>query len=32
LRALPVWLDDDREMSQTMAKLDTDLRRASWVF
>jgi hypothetical protein len=27
-RALPVWLDDDDEMTKTMAQLDTDLSRA----
>jgi AcrR family transcriptional regulator len=32
VRALPVWLDDDKEMTKTMAQLDSDLRRAQWVF
>jgi AcrR family transcriptional regulator len=27
-RALPVWLDDDAEMTKTMAQLDSDLSRA----
>ena len=31
-RAIPVWLDDDAEMAQTMARLDGDLRRASDMF
>ncbi len=31
-RALPVWLDDDEEMTKTMAQLDGDLRRARWLF
>ena len=32
VRTLPVWLDDDKEMSKTMARLDTGLRRAQWLF
>lgn len=32
MRTIPVWLDDDREMSKTMAALDAALRRASWLF
>jgi AcrR family transcriptional regulator len=32
VRTLPVWLDDDKEMSRTMARLDTGLRRAQWLF
>jgi len=31
-RAIPVWLEDDRQMSKTMAKLDGDLRRSSMLF
>lgn len=27
-RAIPVWLDDDAEMTATMARLDSDLSRA----
>lgn len=30
-RALPVWLEDEADLSQTMARLDTDLRRAQSV-
>ena len=30
-RTLPVWLDDDAEMSKTMARLDTGLRRMAWL-
>jgi AcrR family transcriptional regulator len=26
-RAIPVWLDDDKTLTKTMARLDTDLRR-----
>ncbi|HUO93794.1 MAG TPA: hypothetical protein VMU22_12770 [Rhizomicrobium sp.] len=26
-RAVPVWLEDDADLSKTMARLDTDLRR-----
>jgi AcrR family transcriptional regulator len=32
VRTVPVWLDDDKEMTKTMAQLDTDLRRAKWLF
>ena len=32
VRAIPVWLDDDKDMTKTMAQLDTDLRRAKWLF
>jgi len=32
VRTLPVWLDDDSGMSKTMARLDTGLRRAQWLF
>jgi AcrR family transcriptional regulator len=32
VRALPVWLDDDKDMTKTMAQLDADLRRARWLF
>jgi AcrR family transcriptional regulator len=28
VRALPVWLDDNADMTKTMARLDGDLRRA----
>ena len=28
LRALPVWLEDDADLGRTMARLDSDLRRA----
>jgi hypothetical protein len=31
-RAIPVWFEDDAEMTQTMARLDGDLRRADGVF
>ena len=31
-RAISVWLDDDSEMTRTMAQLDGDLRRASEAF
>jgi AcrR family transcriptional regulator len=31
-RAVPVWLDDDKTLSKTMARLDTDLRRAENLF
>jgi len=27
-RAMPVWLDDGKDLSATMASLDRDLRRA----
>ena len=31
-RAIPVWLDDDRDLTKTMAQLDGDLRRGeSWL-
>jgi AcrR family transcriptional regulator len=32
VRALPVWLEDDDEMSKTMAQLDAGLARAKWLF
>ena len=32
VRTLPVWLEDDKEMGKTMARLDTGLRRAQWLF
>ncbi|HEY5046624.1 MAG TPA: hypothetical protein VII49_01215 [Rhizomicrobium sp.] len=32
VRAIPVWLDDDAEMTKTMAKLDAALTRAKWLF
>jgi AcrR family transcriptional regulator len=28
-RAIPVWLEDDKSLSKTMARLDTDLRRSA---
>lgn len=28
-RAIPVWLDDDKDLTKTMAQLDTDLSRGS---
>ncbi|MGD0191806.1 MAG: hypothetical protein ABSD74_13790 [Rhizomicrobium sp.] len=31
-RTIPVWLDDDDELSNTMAKLDAGLGRAGWMF
>ena len=31
-RAMGVWVDDDKEMTRTMAQLDGDLRRAAWLF
>jgi AcrR family transcriptional regulator len=31
-RAVPVWLDDNAEMTKTMARLDGDLRRAGGIF
>jgi AcrR family transcriptional regulator len=31
-RAIPVWLDDNEEMTATMAQLDADLRRARFLF
>lgn len=31
-RVLPVWLDDDADLSRTMARLDSDLRRADSFF
>jgi AcrR family transcriptional regulator len=31
-RAIPVWLDDDGEMTATMARLDADLRRGGFLF
>jgi AcrR family transcriptional regulator len=31
-RAIPVWLDDDDEMTATMARLDGDLRRGGFLF
>jgi AcrR family transcriptional regulator len=32
VRAIPVWLDDDKDMTKTMARLDADMRRAKWLF
>jgi hypothetical protein len=31
-RAMPVWLDDGKDMAKTMARLDGDLRRAGSLF
>jgi AcrR family transcriptional regulator len=31
-RAIPIWLEDDQEMTRTMAQLDTDFRRGEWLF
>lgn len=31
-RAIPVWLDDDKDLTKTMAQLDTDMGRAKWLF
>jgi hypothetical protein len=31
-RAIPVWLDDGKDMAKTMARLDGDLRRGESVF
>ncbi len=31
-RAIPVWLDDDKEMNDTMAQLDKDLRLCGFLF
>jgi ubiquinone biosynthesis protein COQ9 len=31
-RAIPVWLEDDKSLSKTMARLDQDLRRAENLF
>jgi AcrR family transcriptional regulator len=31
-RTIPIWLDDDKELTNTMAKLDTDLARTKWLF
>lgn len=31
-RTLPVWLEDDKELSKTMARLDQGLRRLQWLF
>jgi len=31
-RAIPVWLDDGKDLAKTMARLDGDLRRAESVF
>jgi AcrR family transcriptional regulator len=31
-RAIPVWLDDDEDMTATMAQLDADLRRSGFLF
>lgn len=31
-RAVPVWLDDDKSLSKTMARLDQDLRRTENLF
>lgn len=30
-RTIPVWLDDDAEMTKTMARLDSGLRRMGWL-
>ena len=31
-RAIPVWLDDDNDLTKTMARLDGDLSRGeSWL-
>jgi AcrR family transcriptional regulator len=31
-RTLPVWFEDDKDMSKTMARLDAHLARAKWLF
>jgi hypothetical protein len=31
-RAIPVWLDDGKDLAKTMARLDGDLRRAESLF
>ena len=31
-RAIPIWLDDDKDMAKTMAQLDTDLSRGETLF
>ena len=31
-RAIPVWLDDDDDITATMARLDGDLRRSGFLF
>jgi hypothetical protein len=31
-RAIPVWLDDDEDMTRTMARLDADLSRGGSFF
>lgn len=31
-RAIPVWLEDDKQMTRTMAQLDADLRRGMRLF
>jgi AcrR family transcriptional regulator len=31
-RAIPVWLEDDKNLTKTMARLDTDLRRTEDLF
>jgi AcrR family transcriptional regulator len=31
-RAIGVWLDDDEQLTRTMARLDEDLRRAKFLF
>ena len=31
-RAIPIWLEDDGEMTATMARLDADLRRSRFLF
>jgi hypothetical protein len=31
-RAIPIWLDDGKDLTKTMARLDGDLRRAESVF
>jgi AcrR family transcriptional regulator len=30
-RAMSVWFDDDKQLTQTMARLDQDLRRSQWL-
>lgn len=32
VRTLPVWLDDDKDLAKTMARLDAGMRRADWLF
>jgi ubiquinone biosynthesis protein COQ9 len=31
-RAIPVWLDDDKQLTKIMARLDQDLRRVGFLF